>query len=464
MRQDGAGREKPSILRVCKRSVMCHSWTPFSEPPVATDTRDVMSTRRIIIAALLAPALAGCGENRNCEARDTVLLSDADRPVSLDTANLNLVKSEYARDDSSAACARPYDHVIAALAGRARRLAAAAPASVMDKTGVAPSGDKHDYLTIGRYFWPDPKHPDGKWVARDGEVNPQSLSAEYDKVAVERMFEKLDVLPVAYFLSGDESLAEAAVRQLDTWFVDPATRMNPRLTYAQGVPGRSAGRGQGLVEFINMNGVVNGITLLRRSPAWTDALESGLRVWLTQFVAWMRTDANGLEEHTRPNNHGSWYDVQFVTDLVFLGHADDARAYLAQAFQARIEAQIAADGSQPLELTRETPWFYSCYNLRALMTLADLGDHLGIDLWHAVNARGVGIEAAAGYLADVVEGARPWDLPDDVDFAEFDDLSARALRVYGDVRYRTLLTTRDADGVRDGTLDLVLWQPTLIGN
>jgi hypothetical protein len=30
------------------------------------------------------------------------------------------------------------------------------PTSVMDKSKTPPSGDKHDYFSIGPYFWPNP--------------------------------------------------------------------------------------------------------------------------------------------------------------------------------------------------------------------------------------------------------------------------------------------------------------------
>ena len=35
------------------------------------------------------------------------------------------------------------------------------PVSVMDKTDLPPSGDKHDYMSIGPYWWPDPSKPNG---------------------------------------------------------------------------------------------------------------------------------------------------------------------------------------------------------------------------------------------------------------------------------------------------------------
>src|SRR4051794_34458609 len=34
--------------------------------------------------------------------------------------------------------------------------------TVVEKSQSPPSGDKHDYLSIAPYWWPDPSRPDGK--------------------------------------------------------------------------------------------------------------------------------------------------------------------------------------------------------------------------------------------------------------------------------------------------------------
>src|SRR5262245_49107616 len=34
------------------------------------------------------------------------------------------------------------------------------PVSVMEKTNVPPSGNKHDYVSLAPYFWPDPSKAD----------------------------------------------------------------------------------------------------------------------------------------------------------------------------------------------------------------------------------------------------------------------------------------------------------------
>jgi hypothetical protein len=35
------------------------------------------------------------------------------------------------------------------------------PFSVMNKTRIPPGGDKHDYASYARYWWPNPAKPDG---------------------------------------------------------------------------------------------------------------------------------------------------------------------------------------------------------------------------------------------------------------------------------------------------------------
>jgi hypothetical protein len=48
------------------------------------------------------------------------------------------------------------------------------PTSVTQKTQLAASGDKHDYLSLSPYDWPDPTKPNGlPYILHDGIVNPE---------------------------------------------------------------------------------------------------------------------------------------------------------------------------------------------------------------------------------------------------------------------------------------------------
>ena len=69
---------------------------------------------------------------------------------------------------------QPYSDIFQELKSRADKLLNAVPYSVMDKEKTPASGDKHDYMSQARYYWPDPTKPDGlPYISRDGESNPE---------------------------------------------------------------------------------------------------------------------------------------------------------------------------------------------------------------------------------------------------------------------------------------------------
>ncbi|MEQ1644712.1 MAG: alginate lyase family protein, partial [Pyrinomonadaceae bacterium] len=74
------------------------------------------------------------------------------------------------------------------LRSQADRLVAKARVySVMDKKQVPPSGDKHDYMSQGPYWWPDQAKPNGlPYIRRDGERNPE-LNNISDAAAMDDM-------------------------------------------------------------------------------------------------------------------------------------------------------------------------------------------------------------------------------------------------------------------------------------
>jgi predicted component of type VI protein secretion system len=81
---------------------------------------------------------------------------------------------------------------------------------------------------------------------------------------------------------------------------------------------------------------------------------------------------------------------------------------LETAKTKRIALQVEPDGRQPLELVRTKAWGYSVGNLDGLMLLAELGDRVGVDLWHYETRDGRSIRKALEFLAPFAFGDAKW--------------------------------------------------------
>lgn len=314
-----------------------------------------------------------------------------------------------------------------------------APFSVMDKVKNPPSGDKHDYLSLAPYFWPNPDTPNGlPYVRHDGKRNPANRTPDRSKLG--RLCDAVQTLGLAYYFTGDEAYAKKATSLLQTWFLDPGSRMNPNFQYAQGIPGITTGRGTGLIESVGFTHLLDGVDLLAGSKAWTDADQRGIQDWFTQFLDWMQNSKNGRAEAAARNNHGTYYDLQVVCFARFVGRDALATNVLEAVKTKRIARQIKPDGEQPLETARADSWGYSVMNLRGLMTLARVGKKHGVNLWDYQTPDGRSIRKAFDFLLPFALGQKKWPFHEDRKLArrEFRPLIREAAEVWPGGTYSKL--------------------------
>jgi hypothetical protein len=286
------------------------------------------------------------------------------------------------------------------------------PFSVTEKAVLPASGDKHDYLSLAPYAWPDPRRPDGlPYVTRDGQTNPERDTIA-DHVYFSRIAQLTETLGLAYYFTGDESFVRQAALLLHTFFVEPATRMNPNLNFAQGVRGKENGRASGIIDTAGIARLVDGVRLLFDSPSLSQDDRDGLLGWFRDYLTWLRESDLGRKEGQAKNNHGTWYDVQIVSLALVTGQVDLARETLQFSRKRRIGRQIDPDGRQPEELQRTKSWHYSIYNLQAFVALANLGDRAGVDLWRYQTPDGRSIRKALDWLIPFAVGDKPWTTPE----------------------------------------------------
>jgi len=283
------------------------------------------------------------------------------------------------------------------------------PFSVMNKKLVPPSGDKHDYLSLAPYWWPDPSKPDGKpYIRRDGRVNPETRGDYVDYTQKDHFFSNVNTLGYAFFFSDDKRYADKAIQLLHTWFVDPATKMNPNLNFGQGVPGSVTGRPFGIIEFGGIKNVLTTLEILKYKKVLNPTMEASMRDWLKDYAKWLEDSPIGQAERATTNNHGTHYDVQLTEILLYLGEDLKARNLLESVKLKRIASQIEPDGSQPEELARTKSFSYSTMNLGGFIQLARLGVYCGVDLWNFETSDGRSIRKAVDYLIPFVLEPQKW--------------------------------------------------------
>jgi hypothetical protein len=282
------------------------------------------------------------------------------------------------------------------------------PYTVVNKKHPLPGIDPHDYVSLARYFWPNPAKPDGlPYIERDGQANPEL--EQYDARPFREMSADVYTLALAGYLLGERKFTDRSAYLLRTWFIDDATRMNPNLDHAQLVRGENAGRPAGIIESIRLLNTIDAVGLVQQTNGvWSDDDQAKMQAWFSDYARWMKQSPNGRGEAAATNNHGCWYDAQLATILLFLDRTNDARALLESVKTHRIDPQIEPSGEQPRELARTRAFSYSVYNLNALTLLADLGDRVGVDLWHYHSADRRSIRGALDWVIPYGTGKRPW--------------------------------------------------------
>ena len=274
-------------------------------------------------------------------------------------------------------------------------------------------GGANDYYSSGDYWWPDPTKTNGlPYVQRDGQTNPGNFNQH--RAAVRQLRDAVAALGAAYQLTGEDRYAGKAVELLHAFFLNPATRMNPHLQYAQAVPGHWPGRGAGIIDSLHLVEVPVAIEAMHKSRAFPPETLVGLKTWFGGYLNWMLTSKNGKEEAATKNNHAVAFWLQVAVFARFTG--DEARlAECRRQFkEVFVPNQMASDGSFPAELKRTKPYGYSIFQLDNMTTLGQVLTTPAENLWNFELPDGRGLRKAVAYLYPFLADKSNWPLKPDV--------------------------------------------------
>jgi hypothetical protein len=337
---------------------------------------------------------------------------------------------------------------------RARILKAAQSALDLDPPTITKyharlsEGGTNDFYSNADYFWPDPAKPDGlPYINRDGESNPGNFSQH--RLALRDERDAAAALGAAYKITGDDRYVKKAVTLLTVFFLEPKTRMNPNLQYAQAVPGSSPGRSWGIIDGLHLVEIPPAIAAMQSSPAFPPAVLTGLKHWFRDLTEWMTTSRNGRLEAAAKNNHAVAYYVQIAVFSSFTSDEERLAECRRQFREVLVPGQMATNGSFPAELTRTKPYGYSIFQLDNLATLCQVLSAPNDDLWKFQTADGRGIRRATEFLYPYLADKSKWPHPPDAQ--AWDGWPARqpsllfAGLAFGDSRYLDLWRRLPAD-------------------
>ena len=333
---------------------------------------------------------------------DTLLDESGPRVLLMNRHRLSAIKEGLASGDPR------FKKDLEALLQRASSMIGQDTFTIVHKSITPPSGNKHDYFSTGQYWWPNPSSPDGlPFIRKDGEANPNSDSIS-DRNTLFGMIEAVHTLGLAYFFTNDAAFSHKASTLLQIFFLDTSTRMNPNLRYAQAIPGRSEGRGTGIIDGTRMIYLVDAVGFLAGSRAWPLEKHEALKAWFSDYTDWLLYHPQGKAECSAKNNHGTSYDLHVTCVALFCGKTYVAREILTQSVTMRMRRQIQADGRQPLELARSNSLNYSTQNLRIFFQLAVIGEKFGLDLWHDETGKGNYLQGALDFLLPFLVAPSTW--------------------------------------------------------
>ena len=382
------------------------------------------SSRRVALAAWLFCA--------SSLAQASKLSSTFQLPVLL--YNTSLIQSTKARIASGDPALQPAYYAVLRQADGLIS-SGAGPWSVVDCPHTPPSGDRHDYMSVSKYFWPCNANPCNAtapncdaatglpWLDCDGRTNYAAVN-EYDLPRISNFTAAATLLAQAYLWSGNVSYANTAAGFIRHWFLDPASAMNPNGNFMQAVPGVNNGSVWGLIEItVALSELLDSIAFIQPSGAWSDADTAGMTQWLREWAKWVRTDPLPRGEAVASNNHQTYFDQMAVSTAVWIGNVTWASEVLRGTLEpppigndnAPIGVQIWGDGELPQEEARTNSVGYVQMDLLGLMRLGLMSRYLPIaalgtpDLFGYVSkTNGSSIQGAMDFMVPYALSQKPW--------------------------------------------------------
>ena len=288
----------------------------------------------------------------------------------------------------------------------------AKPVTVTDSVSSRSPGGIHDFYSEGDYWWPDPEHPDGPYMRKDGLTNPDNFTA--DRQAVIRFNQIAGALTSAYLVTGNKTYLERLIPHFNAWFVNENTRMNPNLNYGQAISGRVSGRGIGIIDTVHFIEVAKAIEISAKAGVIAKEDLDQIKNWFQEYLNWLTTSNFGIAERDNGNNHS----VTWAEQVAAFAHliSDEKLLNFCRKFykETLLPEQMDSKGAFPRELARTKPYGYSIFVLDAMTTLCQILATPEEDLFNYTTPDGKNIGLGLKFLYPYLKDKSSWPYAKDV--------------------------------------------------
>lgn len=292
----------------------------------------------------------------------------------------------------------------------------ATPATITSFIAERSAGTLHDFYSEGDYWWPDTLNPEGPYIRRDGETNPDNFTAH--RQAMIRFSQIVGNLTSAYLLTEDPKYIEPILQHVRAWFVNPETLMNPSLLYAQAIKGRATGRGIGIIDTIHLIEVVQSLIRLEDKGVLSQKDLDNTKKWFADYLKWLTTHPYGIDEMNAANNYGTCWAMQAAIFAKYTGNKEIMQMCTERFKNVFIPKQMDANGSFPQELERTKPYGYSLFNLDAMATLCQILSTPTENLWEYTTPDGKNMLKALQFMYPYIADKGTWPFAHDVMYWE----------------------------------------------
>ena len=278
------------------------------------------------------------------------------------------------------------------------------------------AGTLNDFYSEGDYWWPDPENPSGPYIRKDGLTNPENFTKHREVML--RLSQISGAFASAYVITKKEGYVNQLMPHLQAWFINPKTKINPNLLYAQAIKGVATGRGIGIIDTIHLMEVAQAVKVIENSKSVSQTDIKAIKSWFSSYLEWLTTHPFGIAERDNGNNHSVCWAMQ-VAVFADLVHNEEILAYCKSFYKnTLLPNQMAENGSFPLELARTKPYGYSIFNLDAMATLCQVLSSKEENLFTYQTTDGKSLALGLHFLFPYLKNKNDWPYPKDVMYWE----------------------------------------------